>query len=233
MKKIITIISFSLILISSYADIGYCFKYKVVFELKDNTLQTGFYLFTTYDEFFKNITSFDTIVQINKTYERHSDSITIIEKIETFDSLRIGNKYYSFDAVSKNYITRLCLNDIKSYEIVQCTPCWNQTLSEDIAYPFVNNTIPVIRELTEIEIRKLKANKPYISFVFNNCPDNIGSTIAVLSYNKELDKNQILSMLEKEYCKAIANTPDKYVKKYRDFKTKTRKDNLIIIRYYW
>jgi len=219
------------IVTTSFADIGNCYKYKVRFELKDNKEITGFYLFPTFDDYFKNINSFDTILSfVNNSW---TDSITIIETIVSIDNIRIDDRYYSINALPENSTIKICLEDIIRTKIIDCTPCCKHKKEPEIDNSYIGCSIAVIDELSNYEIDKLKSQRPIVSFIYRDCPDDALFRLVVLSYNKDLNKNDLLEIIKQDYCQKVNNSTGDYFENYNRFKDCLRNDNIIVFKYYW
>jgi hypothetical protein len=233
MKTIKYILAIALIYLSFSAigDIGYCFKYKVRFELEDKSEIVGYYLFPTYDNFFKNISSFDTILSFSTN--SWTDSIMIYKDIITIEKIRLEGKVYSINVIPENSPTKICLRKIIKTRIIEITPCCKKTLDNDDMQSYIGCCIAVINELSDAEIEILKKQEPEISFIYRDCPDDVLNSLVVLSYNKDLKKNDLSKKIKENYCEK-ANAPGgDYFEKYDIFKSWTREENIIVFKHCW
>ena len=208
---------------------GFCFKYKVYFELKDSCDITGYFILQVYDEFYGSIDSFDTILK--RISRPKGDTLTIYKEIFKIDNIRIGKRIYSIYATPKNHIKKINSSDIINSEILNIERCCSPEMKlGDDSYYIEHCCIPVITELNQNEIDKLKSQIPNLKFIYRDCPDEVMLTLVVISFNNSLTREEIESKISKLYCEIELEDYSEYLRHYNDFKNHFRQENVIIFK---
>jgi hypothetical protein len=232
MKKCLIIITIFLVALNSNADMGYYFKYEVRLTLDDETEIIGFFIFPTSDFFYKNISSLDTILK--RGNPTRNDSITIFKEIIIIDSLQIDKNLYSINAIPEKSTITLCISSILESEILECSPATAPEKEATIKQDYYGyGGFPVIVELLDYEIQRLKNQKSHFSFIYRNCPDDILSSIIIISYNSDLNKEKLIEEMNKIYCPDGRNNDIESIQRYIQLKDYLRSINIIAFKNSW
>ncbi|NCB43407.1 MAG: hypothetical protein EOM59_12425 [Clostridia bacterium] len=233
MKRTLTIL---LVLSSlySFADLGYCFKYKSNFTLTNGTTITGYFYWGGFDYENLNLSTLDSILSVNFL---STDSVTVYTELYQLTSLsNMLEGEIEYFATTKDKIKNICKKDIIRTEVIQCEPCCFKKDSEYYQYyAFCSNY--VITELSGQEIDSLQNIKPVVSFYLGNCLAERLEDLVVASYSKKMTTEKIESLVLEIFCEQFKYDdmiPDEEKKRrYELQKKQLKKYELIAFRIYY
>jgi len=193
----ILIIALTLLSINSYADLGFCFEYKVNFYFKDSTNIEAYFYWSSYFDSIKEIATLDPILERNF---RMQDSLTIYTELHQLTMLSNSlDGVFEYYAVKKGDKRKIANKDLLKTEIITCEPCCYKKGTEGYKhYFFCSNQ--VIKELNEFEINALQNKKPVISYEFEHWSLEWFGAIVVACYNEDMDKASLDKMLLDLFC---------------------------------
>lgn len=191
MKKIIYTILLTLLVNFVFADGGYCYKYKVKFKLKGDTSITAYYIHPDFDYDARNFTNLNTIIS-----PHGAEEIIVYKRVIILDSLNLRNSYAS-RKVDQIHI-KVC--NIISSKIIMCLPCCPEHNKDfkEIDYGYCGT--PVIEELTDDEINKLKTEKPKFITYYQECFGIDLQELVIISYNDKISEEWIVERIKERCC---------------------------------
>ncbi len=193
MKTSIVVVICFFSLLNTYADGGCCLGFKVKITQNDNSEVTGYFYSQCGDFNLDSITA-DKIIK-NWYNAFQNDTLKIYK-----DVIRL--KYpenYGAELITcyPKDIYKIPLKRIKKIEQLEKVDC-HPDLSKEYAS---NGLYPFVIELSKNEIELLK-NPPIVSFNYYNCICDFFSLIWVISYNKNLNQEDLIFILNNSLCSA-------------------------------
>lgn len=221
MRQVVSIIVLILSAKLAIADLGYCFKFKVEFNLQGDSTLIAYYIHSDYHFKIRNITSLDAILAL----KNNSGELKAYKKIIALDSLNLRNAF----ACRKADQLKIRIGDIISTKVIECQPCCpsNKKVFDEIDYEFCST--PVIEELTDEEIVKLKNKNPHFITYYGECFERNLQNIVIVSYNKDMTANMIIEKLRNNCC-ANYQGYNQLMDQYNKVKEYLRSHNIIIYK---
>jgi len=229
MKQLIIVTLFTLFALNLSADMGYCYKYKIKYKLKDSGTKIGFLIYMADDKSYGTIKSIDTI--LNRIRYPYQDSLIFYSEINKLDSIKIDNNIYSVYVTPKSKTKKVCSMDIVETEILKIEECCSPLIDlGNNKYYIETCCIPILTELTQKEIEQFQYNRPSLSFSYRGCPDEVLLNLVIISFNNSLSKSEIENDILEFYCNLGRETSMEGLDKYREFKNYFNKKDIIIFK---